>query len=82
MATGDEAGDDSDDDQDDTYEVQDTNNETAKSLYQVLQLIAFHELKESSIVIELAVWKLKIDEPASVAREDCRVAIPDPAKSL
>ncbi|EJK44794.1 hypothetical protein THAOC_36638 [Thalassiosira oceanica] len=83
MAPGDEAGDDSDDDEDDdTFEVRDTNHETARSLHQVLQLISFHELKESSILLELAIWKSKIDEPASVAREDCRVAIPDPAKSL
>ncbi|EJK52374.1 hypothetical protein THAOC_28357 [Thalassiosira oceanica] len=83
MAPGDEAGDDSDDDEDDdTFEVRDTNHETARSLQQVLQLISFHELKESSILLELAMWKSKIDEPASVAREDCRIAIPDPAKSL
>ena len=31
-----------------TFEVQDTNNETARSMYQVLQLIAFHELKGSA----------------------------------
>ena len=34
-------------------EVQDTNLETARSVYRVLQLIAFHELKESSILIDL-----------------------------
>jgi len=79
MAAGDEADDDQDDD---TFELRDTNNETARSLCQVLQLIAFHELKESSILLELALWKSKIDESTSVAREDCRVAIPDPAKSL
>ncbi|EJK64732.1 hypothetical protein THAOC_14505, partial [Thalassiosira oceanica] len=83
MNQGDEAEDDSDDDEDDNkFEVRDTNHETARSLHQVLQLIAFHELKESSIMIELAMWKSRIDESTSVAREDCRVAIPDPAKSL
>ncbi|EJK75084.1 hypothetical protein THAOC_03207, partial [Thalassiosira oceanica] len=79
MAAGDEADDDQDDE---TFKVRDTNNETARSLYQALQLIAFHELKESSILLELALWKSKTDESTSVAREDCRVAIPDPAKSL
>ena len=64
----------------DTYEVQDINHETARSLCQVLQLIAFHELKESSIMIELAMWKSRINEHR--ARADCRVPIPDPAKSL
>ncbi|EJK55111.1 hypothetical protein THAOC_25188, partial [Thalassiosira oceanica] len=62
-----------------TYEVRDTNLETARSLYQVLQLIAFHELKESSILIELAFWKSIIDKGGDRA---CRVAISGPAKSL
>ncbi|EJK50393.1 hypothetical protein THAOC_30645 [Thalassiosira oceanica] len=64
----------------DLFKIQDTNLDTAKSLYQVLQLIAFHELKESSILIDLAVWKSMID--GDEARADCRVAIPGPAKSL
>ena len=49
-------------------------------MYQVLQTIAFHELKEYSILIELAMWKSGID--GERARADCRVAIPGPAKSL
>ncbi|EJK68064.1 hypothetical protein THAOC_10800 [Thalassiosira oceanica] len=60
--------------------VEDTNDETAESLYQVLRLISFHELKESSILIELAMWKSRLDEDLS--RADCRTSIPDPAKSL
>ena len=71
-----------DETEDVTFEVRDTNHETARSLYQLLQLIAFHELKESSIVIELAMWKARIGELTSVRRADCRVAVPDPAKSL
>lgn len=61
------------------YEVRDVNLETARSLYQVLQMIAFYELKESSIVIELALWKSIIDKGGDRA---CRGAIPGPAKSL
>ena len=49
---------------------------------QILSLIAFHELKESSILLELAVWKSRVDWATSVPRADCRVEIPDPAKSL
>ena len=60
--------------------IQDTNIETAKSLHQVLQLMAFHELKEASILIELAMWKSNIDGKVSARRADCRVSIPDPAK--
>ncbi|EJK71117.1 hypothetical protein THAOC_07476 [Thalassiosira oceanica] len=62
-----------------TYGVLDTNVETARSLYRVLQLIAFHELKESSILIELALWKSIIDMGGD---RTCRVAIPGPAKIL
>jgi len=64
------------------FEVQDTNHETARSLYRLLQFVAFHELKESSILLELAMWKSRIGESVSVPRADCRVAVPDPAKSL
>ena len=82
-APDDEAEDDSDDEAEDgTFEVLDTNHETARSLHQLLQLIAFHELKEASVVIELAIWKSRIDGAAFAPRADCRVAIPDPAKSL
>ena len=75
---------DSDTDVEDEIEfgVKDTNLETARSLYRVLQLVAFHELNESSILIELAMWKSRIDESASAPRADCRVLIPDPAKIL
>ncbi|EJK50767.1 hypothetical protein THAOC_30136, partial [Thalassiosira oceanica] len=79
-AQGDNTDDDSDyETEDGTFEVLDTNLETARSLYQVLQLIAFYELKESSILIELAVWKSTIEEGGDRA---CRVAIPGPAKIL
>ncbi|EJK67223.1 hypothetical protein THAOC_11777 [Thalassiosira oceanica] len=60
--------------------VEDTNDETAESLHQILRLISFHELKESSILIELAMWKSRLDEVR--ARADCRTSVPDPAKSL
>ncbi|EJK57677.1 hypothetical protein THAOC_22254 [Thalassiosira oceanica] len=55
--------------------------DTTRSLYKILQWIAFHELKESSILIELAVWKSRIDGTACLSREDCRAPIPDTAKS-
>jgi len=60
--------------------VEDTDDQTAQSLHQILQLISFHELKESSILIELAMWKSRLDERR--ARADCRISVPDPAKSL
>ena len=47
----------------------------------MLQLIAFHELKEASILIELALWKTRIEGTVD-SRVDCRVPIPDPVKSL
>ena len=70
---------DSEDEDEGVFDIQDTNNETARSVYQLLQLIAFHELKESSIIIELAMWDSIMD--GDRARVDCRVAIPGPAKS-
>ena len=54
----------------------------SRSLYGILQMIVFYELKESSVVIELAMWKSRIDGETGVeTRADCRVPIPDPAKS-
>ena len=83
MTPNEESEDDSEDEvEDDTFEVRDTNRETARSLYGILQMIAFYELKESSVVIELAMWKSRIDGEPEESRADCRVAIPDPAKSL
>ncbi|EJK76357.1 hypothetical protein THAOC_01884, partial [Thalassiosira oceanica] len=60
--------------------VEDTNDETAESIHQLLQLISFHELEESSVLIELAMWKSSLVE--NQARADCRTSVPDPAKSL
>ena len=71
---------DSEDEDEGVFDIQDTNNETARDVYQLLQQIAFHELKESSIIIELAMWNSRMD--GDRARADCRVAIPGPAKSL
>ncbi|EJK49770.1 hypothetical protein THAOC_31321 [Thalassiosira oceanica] len=68
------------DDEYDSVDVQDTNNQTAESLHQVLRLISFHELKESSILIELAMWKSSLVNDRD--RADCRASVPDPAKSL
>ena len=83
MTPGVDAEDESEDEAEDvTFEVRDTNLEITRSLYQVLRLIAFHELKESSILLELAKWKSRIDGATSAPRAECRVPIPDPAKSL
>ena len=60
--------------------VEDTENQTAESLHEVLRLISFYELKESSILIELAFWKSRFEEDR--ARADCRISVPDPAKNL
>jgi len=61
-------------------DTQDTNTKTAKSLYQMLQIVAFYELKESSILIELAMWKSRMEGDG--ARKDFRISLPDSAKSL
>ncbi|EJK70044.1 hypothetical protein THAOC_08636 [Thalassiosira oceanica] len=67
-------------------DVQDTNNRTAASLHRLLRLMKFHELKESSILAELAVWKSRIDQATTPVppeeRSEYRVSIPDPARCL
>ncbi|EJK51361.1 hypothetical protein THAOC_29470 [Thalassiosira oceanica] len=67
-------------------DVQDTNNQTAASLHHLLQLISYHELKESSILTELAMWKSRIDQATTPVppeeRSEYRVSIPDPARCL
>ena len=65
---------------DGSIEVHDKNNQAAESLHQLFRLISFHELKESSILIELAMWKSRFD--GAQARADCRIPVPDPAKRL
>ena len=62
------------------FDIEDTGNQTAESLHQVLRLISFHELKESSTLIELAMWKSRIGEDG--ARADYCISVPDPAKTL
>ncbi|EJK44729.1 hypothetical protein THAOC_36709, partial [Thalassiosira oceanica] len=67
-------------------DVQDTNNQTAASLHRLLRLISFHELKESSILAELAMWKSRIDQATTLVppeeRPEYRVSIPYPARCL
>ncbi|EJK45332.1 hypothetical protein THAOC_36057 [Thalassiosira oceanica] len=58
-----------------------TEDETTGRLQRALQWIAFHELKESSILIEPAMWKLRIDSYTELPRVECRVAVPGPAKT-
>ena len=60
-------------------DIEDTDNQAAESLHRVLRLVSFHELKESSILIELAMWKSRLEEDR--ARADCRIAVPYPTKA-
>ena len=61
----------------------DTGNVAARSLFQIFRLIAFHELREASIVIDLAMWRARIEDAKSeLSREDCRITVPGPARSL
>ena len=53
-------------------------------LLDILTLISFHELKEATTIIELALWKVTIGETGAgndaVKRKDCCVEFPGPAK--
>ena len=47
------------------------------------EMLFFYERKEATIIIELAWWKNKIDNPeedSPATREECRTDIPGPAK--
>lgn len=44
-----------------------------ESLRKICRLITYHELKEATSIIELALWKAKIEKKRGKTREDCRV---------
>ena len=53
------------------------------SLDKIVDLIVYYEMKEATIIVELALWKAKIDQtdennPAD--RDVCRIEVPGPVK--
>jgi hypothetical protein len=50
----------------------------------IIKLISYYEMKETTILLELALWKYKIDEAdvpnTAVARETCHIEVPGPVK--
>jgi len=57
-----------------------------QSFDKIYQLILYYELKEAASLLELALWKAKIDqvdeEVYPIRRDACRIALPEPAKDL
>ena len=59
---------------------------TRRNLDQILACISYYELKEATTMIELAMWKIKIEETGAVTAQErsaCRAAVhevPGPAK--
>ena len=56
---------------------------TRRNLYELLAWISHYELKESTTLLELALWKARIEEMGAVTDEErsaCRGEVPGPAK--
>ena len=55
----------------------------AEKLAKVKGLIAFYEMKEATIIFELALWKSRIDQADLSSPSDrraCRTEVPGPVK--
>ena len=59
-------------------------NTSKGPLIDILGLISYHELREATTIVELALWKVNINEMKGVNgvvnRKLCRVEVPGPAK--
>jgi len=54
-----------------------------QSLNQIARLISYYEMKEATSLVELALWKSKINQASDATnREACRVDMPGPAKDM
>jgi len=55
---------------------------TRESLGRVRDLMDYNELEDATTVVELAFWKMKLEEDqgGAVDREACRIEVPGPAK--
>jgi len=52
------------------------------SIDRIVELISYHEIKEATTIVELALWKVKIDQAEEnlTNRDACRIDIPGPVK--
>ena len=60
-------------------------NRVRESLDKIIGLISYYELKESTSMFELALWKFKldqVDEANPIPRKKCRMDVPGPVKDI
>ena len=67
--------------------IEDGNNwNTARArLDEIIRLISCYELKEATSILELALWKFKldqVDEDNPIPRKKCRMDVPGPVKDI
>ena len=54
-------------------------------LNHIARLVSYYEMKEATSLVELALWKSKINQASAISssdREACRVDMPGPAKDM
>ena len=60
-------------------------NPVKQSLDKIVRLISYYELKEATSMLELALWKFKLDQVDKanpIPRKKCRMDVPGPVKDI
>ena len=60
-------------------------NRVRQSLDKIIRLISYSELKEATSMLELALWKFKLDQVDKanpIPRKKCRMDVPGPVKDI
>ena len=55
-----------------------------EKLAKIKGLIRYYEIKEATVIFELALWKVKmgqVEEANNINREACRIEVPGPVKN-
>jgi len=56
--------------------------DTDENILKVCSVIQYYEVKEATTLVELALWKAKIEQAVGLDRDSCRIELPEPAKNL
>ena len=60
-------------------------NRVREDLDRTIRLISYYELKEATSILELALWKFKLDQVDKanpIPRKKCRMDVPGPVKDI
>ena len=60
-------------------------NAVIRDLDKIIRLISYYELKEATSILELALWKFKLDQADAanpIPRKKCRMDVPGPVKDI